>query len=103
MKRVSVIIPTFSRWNEAKKCLDSLVNDDCSCKTVLLVNDGSTDGTEAACTESFPEVEIVNGDGNLWWSGGINLGLNLALEKNADCIIWINDDNLDWKLRTSSK
>ncbi|MGE3949414.1 MAG: glycosyltransferase family 2 protein [Blastocatellales bacterium] len=93
MTRLAVIIPTFNRWNDAQKCLLSLKKDEFGQKRVFLVNDGSTDDTGIQAALSFPEVEVINGDGNLWWSGAINLGLKTALQQNPDCILWLNDDN----------
>jgi len=37
-------------------------------------------------------VEVLRGDGNLWWSGGTNLAIRRALELGADYILTINDD-----------
>ena len=63
-------------------------------KIVILVDDGSSDGTADLCRERFPEVKIISGDGNLWWSGAINLGVAEAVRSGADLIFWLNNDNL---------
>ena len=63
-------------------------------KAVFLIDDGSTDGTSERCRERFPYVKIISGDGNLWWSGAINLGVTAALRCGADLILWLNNDNL---------
>lgn len=59
---------------------------------VIIVDDGSTDGTGEAIRERFPEVEVVRGDGNLWYTAGTNRGIEAALEKNPDYVLAINDD-----------
>lgn len=63
-------------------------------EVVILVDDGSSDGTADLCRERFPEVKIISGDGNLWWSGAINLGVAEAMRSGADLILWLNNDNL---------
>jgi GT2 family glycosyltransferase len=59
-----------------------------------VIDDGSTDGTAEAIQTSFPQVEILTGDGNLWWTGAIEMGMRYAYEKNATHIFWLNDDTL---------
>ena len=59
---------------------------------VFLVDDGSTDGTNQAIHENYPQVSIINGDGNLYWNGGMRVAFNLAIEKGFDYYLWLNDD-----------
>jgi GT2 family glycosyltransferase len=59
----------------------------------VLVDDGSTDGTAAAVDERFPDVEIVNGSGNLFWAGGMRHGWEQAVSnKEFDYLFVYNDD-----------
>jgi GT2 family glycosyltransferase len=91
---LAVIVPAFNRWNETADCLERLIADGYQEKIIILVDDGSSDGTAEQCRERFPEVTILSGDGNLWWSGAINLGVEEALRRGADLILWLNNDNL---------
>jgi GT2 family glycosyltransferase len=59
---------------------------------VTIVDDGSTDGSGAIISREFPRVRILRGDGNLWWSGGTNLGIRDALAREADFILTMNND-----------
>jgi GT2 family glycosyltransferase len=44
--------------------------------------------------ECFPEVHLLRGDGTLWWTGGINVGIRhvLSLAREQDRVLVINDD-----------
>ncbi len=90
---IAVIIPTHNRWEEARETLAQLHQSEYRNFEVVLVEDGCTDGTAANCQREFPDVQLLHGDGNLWWSGAINLGVAFALERKADAILWLNDDN----------
>jgi GT2 family glycosyltransferase len=60
----------------------------------VLCDDGSTDGTFDFVKKNFPEVVLLKGDGNLWWSGATNLGVKYALSacKEHDLILALNND-----------
>ena len=59
----------------------------------VLVDDGSTDGTTEAVRHAFPDVQIVRGDGTLYWSAGMRFGWERLLqEKDIDALIVYNDD-----------
>ena len=99
MKKVAILIPVFNNLDFTKKCiktLDKLISDTSfnNCDfLIVVVDDGSTDGTEEWLTDHHPEVTVLKGDGNLWWSGGVNLGASYAVsETDADfLLLWNND------------
>jgi GT2 family glycosyltransferase len=61
---------------------------------VILVDDGSTDGTSDAINESFPMVKVLPGNGSLFWNGGMRLAFGEALKGAYDFYLWLNDDIL---------
>jgi GT2 family glycosyltransferase len=91
---LAVIIPAYNRWEETADCLERLFHDVYPAKRIFLIDDGSTDGTTERCRERFPGVEILHGNGDLWWSGAINLGIEAALRSDVDLVLWLNNDNL---------
>jgi len=61
---------------------------------VIVVDDGSSDGTSEMVQDLFPAVILLHGDGNLWWTGGVNLGITYALEQGATHVLTLNDDTV---------
>ncbi|WP_099240160.1 glycosyltransferase family 2 protein [Synechococcus sp. BDU 130192] len=95
---VYIIIPVHNRKEITLTCLKHLQeNGDLDRYSVVVVDDGSTDGTAEAIQAQFPIVTILYGDGNLWWTGAIKMGMKYALTQKADYIIWLNDDCLPQK------
>ncbi len=96
IKRVEIIAPVHNRRDITLQCLRSLsrINKENLEVHIIIVDDGSTDGTEESINREFPEVEVIRGDGNLWFTGGTNLGIETALKYNPDYILTINDDEV---------
>jgi GT2 family glycosyltransferase len=60
---------------------------------VVVTDDGSTDGSSEWIAQNYPDVHLLKGDGNLWWTGAINMGAKYSLETLAvDYILLWNDD-----------
>jgi GT2 family glycosyltransferase len=90
---VYIIIPVHNRKQITLQCLKNLQqNGDLDKYYIVVVNDGSTDGTAEAIQSIYPDVSILTGDGNLWWTGGIKKGMEYAYKHGAEYFIWLNDD-----------
>lgn len=97
--KVSIIIPVYNSLTFTKEALLKLHNAiDLAASTglildVVVVDDGSEDGSETWIRGNYPQVHICKGTGNLWWSGSVNLGMEYAMSDLAtDYIIWWNND-----------
>ncbi len=91
---VYIIIPVHNRKQITLDCLANLqLNGDLDQYQVVVIDDGSSDGTSAAIQEQYSMVKILKGDGNLWWTGAIAMGMEYADKQGAECFIWLNDDS----------
>lgn len=91
---IYVVIPVFNRIIFTRDCLKSIYNQTWKNYKIIVVDDGSTDGTKEMLINEFPEVHIIQGNGNLWWTKATNLGVRYALENNADFILTLNNDTI---------
>lgn len=90
MKVLTIIISyRFMRW--ADKCLSSMLAS--KLKTDLLVIDnGSDDGTVAYVREHYPDVRVMDNGRNLGFGKANNIGIHYAMEKGYDMVLLLNQD-----------
>lgn len=93
---IYIVIPVHNRLDATRDCLDSLKAQTYTPFQVLLVDDGSRDGTSEYVRRRYPEVIVLEGDGNLWWTGATNLGVRYALQyaSDTDYILTLNNDTV---------
>ena len=91
---VFVITPVHNRLEFTRACLASLHEQSFRDFTIVVVDDGSSDGTHIALTEEFPEITLLWGDGDLWWTGAMNQGLGWVLPRAGrhDYVLALNND-----------
>lgn len=92
LAEVCVVIPCHNGWKYTRECLASVLKSDYTRVKVILVDDGSTDATAEQAAEEFPSVQVIRGDGNLWWTGSMNVGIREGLNNGADYILVLNND-----------
>lgn len=94
--RVEIVTPVHNRRDLTLQCLKSLsrIDDKGLDVHIIIVDDGSTDGTSEAIEKEFPSVKLITADGNLWFTEGTNVGIRAALKHNPDYILMINDDQV---------
>ena len=99
MKKFIVTMTCFNRREKTLQCLERLflaagkVSD--ITLHVIIVDDGSTDGTSDAIRVAFGDrVKIVAGTGSLFWGGGMRLAMETALTMTFDYLVWLNDDTM---------
>ncbi|PSN20144.1 glycosyltransferase family 2 protein [filamentous cyanobacterium CCP5] len=92
---VYVLIPVHNRKAITLRCLNHLAaQGGLDLFQIVVIDDGSTDGTPDAIRTNFSNVKILSGDGNLWWTGAIAKGMQFAYSQGAEYFIWLNDDCL---------
>lgn len=91
---VQVVILNWNRREDTLACLESLYQSPTIPLTVIVVDNGSTDGSQRAIAERFPQVFQLRLNENIGFAAGINHGLRLALEAGADYVFALNNDTI---------
>lgn len=90
--KVSVVIPTYNRRKFVLEALKSVVGQNLSPYEIIVVDDGSSDGTGEAIKKSFPDVIYIYQE-NKGVSAARNRGIK---EAKGDYIALLDSDDL-WK------
>ncbi len=85
----SVVIPNWNGAHHLPVCLDSLRAQSYPSLEVILVDNGSTDGSQRLVAERYPTVNLVALDRNLGLTGGLNVGFRVA---QGEILISLNND-----------
>ena len=91
---IAVLLTVHNRKIKTLSCLEKLFKEN-SNKYVLqvyLTDDGCTDSTKDAVKSKWPEVEIIDGDGSLFWNRGMRAAWERAAVDDPDFYLWLNDD-----------
>jgi GT2 family glycosyltransferase len=91
---IYVVIPVHNRKQYTRDCLYSLRKQTFSDHRTIIVDDGSTDETKEMLCAEFPEVVVLHGDGNLFWTAAVNLGVRHALGAGAEHVLTLNNDTV---------
>lgn len=89
--KILVIIVTYNAMQWAERCFDNLRNSTVK-PDVFVVDNGSTDGTQAYIQEHYPEVIFQQSKVNLGFGKANNLGLQYALDNGYDYVYLLNQD-----------
>ncbi|MGN6395811.1 MAG: glycosyltransferase family 2 protein [Mucilaginibacter sp.] len=89
-KRVAALIVTYNRLNLLKETIEALKNQSRKPETIIVVNNGSTDGTGEWL--ALQDGLTVFNQQNLGGAGGFNRGIKEAYDADYDWI-WVMDDD----------
>lgn len=96
-KTAPFIIIVILNWNgkeDTLECLASVKKLDYSNYEIVLVDNGSVDGSEDAISMQYPDVTLLQTGENLGYAGGNNVGIRWALEQGADYVLVLNNDTI---------
>jgi len=107
---VFIICGVHNGLDYTKNFLSSVAKQSHQNIITIIIDDGSTDGTEEFIRQNYPKLILIKGDGNLWWTGALYEGVKKALTRAGgdDFILTVNNDcilseNLVSNLVTTSK
>src|SRR5262245_65327506 len=88
MMRASVIVVSYNSRAELELCIESILRELGSQDELIIVDNGSTDGSADLVAERFPHVRLIRG-ANTGYAGGNNRGAAIA---DGEFLVFLNPD-----------
>lgn len=91
---VYAIILTFNHYDDTRECLESLQKTDYENLSIVVVDNGSSDGTPDKIRADFPDVQVIETGRNLGVPWGYDVGFSYALRAGAEYVLMLNNDTV---------
>lgn len=90
-EKSTIIIPNYNGIRYIENCLTSLAGEPAG---VIVVDNGSTDGSLALVREKFPDVQTIALDKNYGFCAAVNRGIEESKEDKTTYVILLNNDTV---------
>ncbi len=90
--KVSIVILNWNGKKDSIECLESLKSISCENLEIIVVDNGSSDGSQEYIEKNYPHIILIKNKTNLGFTGGNNVGIKKAIEHGAEYIFLLNND-----------
>ncbi len=91
---IFIVIVNWQRANDTIECVRSIYASGFPETRVLVVDNGSQDGSVQRISQTLPDVSVLSLPENLGFAGGYNAGIHHVLEQGAQNILLLNNDTV---------
>ena len=91
---VVIIVLNWNGFEDTVECIGSLKKQSYPNYKILIVDNGSTDGSDELLKKEFPELAFIQTGKNSGYAGGMNAGMRHVLASRAEYIILLNNDTI---------
>jgi GT2 family glycosyltransferase len=89
-----VVILAWNNYPDVAECLESVTRSTYPLEEIIVLDNGSTDGSPDKVENAFPQVRVVRVMPNAGYASGANRGLSEALTRNPDLILFLASDTV---------
>ena len=91
---VVIIVLNWNGKEDTVECLRSLQQLSYQNFEILVVDNGSTDGSVAWFRQELPDITLAENNTNLGFAEGNNVGIRCAIRRGADYVLLLNNDTI---------
>lgn len=91
-KKIYCIVLNWNGKRFLKGCLDSVFASTYKNLSVVVVDNGSNDGSCEFVEKNYKNAVLIKNKKNLGWTGGNNKGIKYALKNKAKAVFILNND-----------
>lgn len=92
---IHILLPVHNRREITRRFIECLKVQTYQHFHLVLIDDGSTDGTAEMVRENITNLTVITGKGNWWWAGSLQQGYQWLKKRDileSDLVLIINDD-----------
>ncbi len=92
-----ILLPVHNRRKSTEHFINCLLQQTYRDYHLLLIDDGSTDGTVEMAQKNISNLTVIRGNGNWWWGGSLHQGylwLKSQHIPDSTVVLLINDDTM---------
>lgn len=94
LPKVSIIVLNWNRLMDTSECLETLQKVEYENKEIIVVDNGSSNGSQDYIRRNYHDIMLVENTENLGFAEGNNKGIQLALRNGADYVFLLNNDTI---------
>jgi len=91
---VYTVIVSYNTRDLTMRCIESLKNVKYPTHSIVVVDNGSSDGSEDVIRATYRDVTVIQTHNNLGYTGGNNIGIIHALSTKSDYVLILNPDTI---------
>ena len=92
--KVSIVVLNWNGIRDSLECLQSIETLTYPNYEIIVVDNGSTDGSVACLRSRYPNISIIENEKNLGFAEGNNVGIRYAFERGAHYVLLLNNDTV---------
>lgn len=92
---IYILLPVHNRCAVTERFIRCLAEQSYRSYQLVLIDDGSTDGTAEMVTRYIPSATVLRGTGDWWWAGSLQQGIDWLKQQEVadrDIVMFANDD-----------
>ncbi|MFK8011404.1 MAG: glycosyltransferase family 2 protein, partial [Marinicellaceae bacterium] len=92
---VNILLPVHNRRQITERFIQCLEVQSYLNYRLILIDDGSIDGTDQMVKSRIGNSEIIKGDGDWWWAGSLQKGIDWLEQRqvsDTEIVMFANDD-----------
>lgn len=93
--KIYILLPVYNRRDITQLFIKCLKSQTYKNYHLILIDDGSTDGTEEMVRSQIQSLTVIKGKGDWWWAGALQQGYEWLQSQDIqpnDIVLMINDD-----------
>jgi GT2 family glycosyltransferase len=92
--RTLIVVLNWNSRDMTKECIQSLLAMQGDSFKILVVDNGSRDGSVEYLRETFPQIDVIANGRNLGFAAGCNVGMKRAVAENFEYVLLVNNDTI---------